>query len=215
MIGILAYGSLIADPGSEIKELTHHVIEDVETPFAVEYARSSNTRSGAPTLVPIENELGKPVKARIIVLTQETDLDTVRNILYRREMHKVGDTSVVYQLPKNITPNTVVIDEIKGFANVETILYTRIGSNIPEITDGDLPDKKKAQKLAELAVGSVTNKTFSKNLDGISYLSDATDSGITTKLTESYKQAILQITDNSSSLAEARLWVARQNGLIL
>ena len=54
MVGILAYGSLIDDPGSEIGEVIADVISDIETPFSVEFARSSSTRSGAPTLIPVE-----------------------------------------------------------------------------------------------------------------------------------------------------------------
>ncbi len=214
MIGILAYGSLITDPGSEIKELAHHTITDIETPFAVEYARTSSTRSGAPTLVPIENEKGIPVKANIFVFTQETDINTIKDILYRREKHMVGDRSVVYQLPKVVTENTIFIEEIKGFRNIETVLYTRIGVNIPQIIDINVPDENKAQLLADLAINSVTSKTFSKNEDGIFYLSSAMESGVITRLTELYKQAILRLTDNSPNLEEARLWAAKQRGVI-
>jgi len=213
-VGILAYGSLIADPGSEINELTHHTIKDVETPFAVEYARSSSTRSGAPTLVPVEDKEGIPVKANIFVLAQEADLNAVKNILYRRERHKVGDASVEYPPPRDVTSNTVIVDEIKGFRNVETVFYTRIGSNIPEITDNDMPDESKAQLLAGLAIDSVTDKTFNKEEDGISYLASAIEAGVITKLTESYKQAIFHSTNNSQNLKEARLWVARQKQMI-
>ena len=53
MIGILAYGSLIDDPGDEIKPLVKQKIEGVETPFAIEFARSSKSRNGAPTLIPV------------------------------------------------------------------------------------------------------------------------------------------------------------------
>jgi len=58
-IGILAYGSLIIDPGPEIGPLIVRRITTV-TPFVVEYARLSRTRGGAPTLVPHSSAL--PVK---------------------------------------------------------------------------------------------------------------------------------------------------------
>jgi hypothetical protein len=65
-IGILAYGSLIADPGSEIGPLIARRIQTV-TPFSVEYARlSGKTRGGAPTVVP--HAAGCPVKAEVLVL---------------------------------------------------------------------------------------------------------------------------------------------------
>ena len=50
-VGILAYGSLIADPGVEIGPLIVRRIETL-TPFSVEFARFSATRGGAPTAVP-------------------------------------------------------------------------------------------------------------------------------------------------------------------
>ncbi len=52
-VGLLAYGSLQSDPGPELSPLIERRITDVLTPFAVEFARSSRTRAGAPTLVPV------------------------------------------------------------------------------------------------------------------------------------------------------------------
>jgi abortive infection Abi-like protein len=214
-IGILAYGSLIADPGSEIQSLTRQTIADIETPFAVEYARTSDTRSGAPTLVPVENEKGIPVKAVIFILNQETDINIAKDILYRREKHEVGDLETVYQFPNAITEDTVIIEQIEGFHNVEMVLYTRIGVNIPQITDNSLPNESKAQVLANLAINSVTRETFSKKEDGIYYLDSAIQNGILTKLTEPYKQAILNLSDNSPNLEEARLRIAERNNIHL
>jgi hypothetical protein len=51
-VGILAFGSIADKPGTELAAATTRRIE-VETPFAVEFARSSRTRAGAPTLVPV------------------------------------------------------------------------------------------------------------------------------------------------------------------
>ncbi len=43
-VGILAYVSLNGDSGEEIERLIAGRISDVETPFAVEFARKSRTR---------------------------------------------------------------------------------------------------------------------------------------------------------------------------
>ena len=51
MVGILAYGSLINDPGEELKKVIVGRIP-CQTPFNVEYARLSVTRDNAPTLIP-------------------------------------------------------------------------------------------------------------------------------------------------------------------
>ena len=45
MIGVLAYGSLITDPGPELAAITLGVTKDVLTPFPVEFARKSRKRS--------------------------------------------------------------------------------------------------------------------------------------------------------------------------
>ena len=66
-VGILAYGSLIDNPGDEIAAATVRTIEEVETPFSVELARSSDGRGGAPTLVPVDKG-GARVRAQIFVL---------------------------------------------------------------------------------------------------------------------------------------------------
>lgn len=57
-IGILAYGSLIKEPGVEIEPL---IVERIptQTPFMVEYARLSQSRGGGPTVIP--HTSGNPV----------------------------------------------------------------------------------------------------------------------------------------------------------
>jgi len=213
MIGILAYGSLIADPGWEIKELTHSTIADVETPFSVEYARTSHTRSGAPTLVPIPDEKGITVKSFIFVLKPNTRIKSAKNILFRREIHQVGNRSKIYIHSNNPRVNKTIVDEIPKFKGIDVVLSTRIGVNLPAIVDEHITDQKKAEQLARLAINSINESTFFTCQDGIHYLNTAMHYGVMTKLTDLYKQAIIRLTDNSPNLEEARLWVARQHGL--
>ncbi|GAA4131236.1 hypothetical protein ACFFTN_26415 [Aminobacter aganoensis] len=61
-VGILAYGSLIGDPGAEIEPAITSRIACL-TPFPVEFARQSRTRKGAPTLVP--SERGASIRAQM------------------------------------------------------------------------------------------------------------------------------------------------------
>jgi hypothetical protein len=82
-IGILAFGSLIQDPGPELEARIVMRIK-TPTPFPVEYARiSGNTRGGAPTLVP--HDSGSPVSAEIFVLDDAVSVDEARNMLWRLE----------------------------------------------------------------------------------------------------------------------------------
>jgi hypothetical protein len=211
MIGILAYGSLIADPGWEIKELTRQTIVDVETPFAVEYARASDTRAGAPTLVPIPDGKGTKVISHLFILKPRTRITSAKNILFRREIHQIGNRDKSYVHSNNPSVNKTIVDEIRRFNKINLVLYTRIGVNLPEIIDDNVTDHDKAERLATLAINSINESTFFTCQDGIHYFNTAMHYGVRTRLTELYKQSILRLTDNSPSLEEARLWVARRN----
>ena len=95
--GIFGFGSLISDPGEELTKATGRR-QDLETPFAVEYGRSSNTRGGAPTLVPVKTG-GAKVKATVFVLKDSISEQEAENILYRRELHKVGSGRAMIHQP--------------------------------------------------------------------------------------------------------------------
>jgi hypothetical protein len=86
-LGILAFGSLIDDPGAEIEAALVGRKLNVPTPFGVEFARSSTKREGAPTLVPLEQG-GAPVLAQII-LVNVTEQEA-KDRLWRREINRVG-----------------------------------------------------------------------------------------------------------------------------
>lgn len=187
-IGIMAYGSLIDDPGDELGPLVTECIADIQTPFSVEFARTSSTRDGAPTLVPVEQG-GLPVEATILVLRDDVPLDHARNKLWRRETGHDGD----YKRPARPTVNTVLVCEISDVAGIDHVLYTRIGANIPSLC---------GETLAELAIASAKADAGSHKRDGISYLLNAKRNGISTPLMGRYEAAILEKT-GASSLEDA------------
>lgn len=189
-IGILAYGSLISDPGEEINNLTIARI-NVITPFNVEFKRSSSTRSYAPTLIPVTNG-GRPVKGVILVLNEQTTIDAAKTILWRRERHS-NDYNEVYSEPSNPTPNKVRVRSLNKFCEVEIVLYTEIGQNISEPVTASL--------LSDLAIRSILSDSGSRKLDGVRYLLNAKKSGIITELSEDYEKEILNKT-NARSLEE-------------
>lgn len=65
-IGILAYGSLINNPGPELEKVIVTIL-DTTTPFGIEYGRKSVKRGGAPTLT-ISRTGGIRANAKILVL---------------------------------------------------------------------------------------------------------------------------------------------------
>ena len=188
-VGILAFGSLIGDPGSEIAPKIVMRIK-TPTPFGVEYGRYSiATRGGAPTLVP--HDAGAPVSGEILVLDDTVTIDEARNMLWRRERRREG-TGETYL--DGTSPNSVLVRQWADSPCVSTVLYT----DFPP--DGKTA-KPAANELATHAIESVKKADTAK--DGITYLLDAMAAGIKTPLTDSYYKEILLQT-KSRSLEEAR-----------
>lgn len=190
-VGIMAYGSLIDEPGAELAPLILRTIRQVTTPFPVEFARKSTSRGDAPTLVP--HATGVAVQAAILVVDASAEKAT--DMLWRRET-RISDVSRRYPGPRPGNPKAVNVVSISDVAGIDVILYTSIGANIDPLT----PDH-----LAELAIASV--KTAKPGMDGISYLMSATANGIVTPLSEAYAAAILAQT-GAADLAAARAQLA-------
>lgn len=161
-IGILAYGSLLTGPG---QDLTPHIIDRIpqETPWPVEYARQSESRGGAPTLV--RHPKGSKVKGQILVLDMKRSDE-----LKAREWLRIREGRTAKQNIKAM--------ELGG---LRLVLYADLPANIPD-------DKLSAESLAEMAIASV-GKLLERN--GVSYLADNIDQGIGTPLTEAYQAAVL------------------------
>lgn len=211
-VAILAYGSLQGDPGRELAPLIERR-EDVLTPFEVEFARSSRSRKGAPTLVPVPDGQGGRVRAQLLVLKPDVDVKTARNLLYRREIHKVGDAELVYyEAVQSRRPGAVLVRDLRDFAGIPVVLYTELKANIPLVRTKKPPEIK-AQNLAQLAVESLTTETYAKGTDGIRYLADAITNGIQTPLTLHYRSAILALAGDAPDLDTARLRLAQERGL--
>jgi len=179
-VGILAYGSLISNPGKEInnEKVLKRIIYGVMTPFHVEFARSSSERGGAPTLVPVTSG-GAHVQGRVF----EMDLPQkeVMNVLYRREINKVGkNCTYKHKSRETATKNTVMIECLTNFAGLDTVFYTKIAANIKQPT---------AEYLACLAIESVAK---ADGRDGITYLINAIKEDIVTPLSQEYKNEILR-----------------------
>jgi len=181
-IGILAYGSLLSDAGEEITRCKKGLIENVKTPFPVEFARSSESRGDAPTLIPVD--VGATVRGNIILV--DASIEEATNMLYRREIHQVGSLKN-YKEPKPEYKNNVRVKALRDFHGIKTVLYTDLSSNIPTVT---------AETLAQLAIVSVARAETGK--DGITYLINAKGFGIRTALSDAYEAEILRMTGAAS-----------------
>jgi hypothetical protein len=171
-VGILAFGSIAEEPGTELAAAVTRRI-GVETPFAVEFARSSRTRDGAPTLVPVSDG-GAHVPATVLVLDDSVTVADAGAMLYRRETRRSHDMGA--------GSRAAWIAELAGFAGTSTCLYTALQPNIQPLT---------ADKLAELALRSAAAPAGAERRDGISYLQQQKLRGIVTPLMPAYEEAVL------------------------
>ncbi|MGQ7846383.1 hypothetical protein ACUNV4_18025 [Granulosicoccus sp. 3-233] len=186
-IGILAYGSLIEDPGIELGPLIVNRVVDVKTPFNIEFARSSRTRDGAPTVVPVVG-FGAAVMGVVLVLDESIDIELARDLLWRRETRSEGSNRH-YRHAKRPVSNQIVVAQVEDFHNVDTVLYTSITSNIPNPTP---------PILARLAINSAAGYAGSMGRDGISYLISLKRQLIETPLMTDYEAEILKLLGASS-----------------
>jgi hypothetical protein len=191
MIAILAFGSLIDDPGTELEGATAER-RPIQTPFSVEFARLSDKRGGAPTLVPVETG-GGTVRASLLVLKDEISLQDAKSMLWRRETDRVG-SGRSYREPHAPTPNTVLVRELEGLEGCDRVLFV-------DFPPAGKLEKPTAVELAEAAVKSARSRSDGR--DGISYLLNAKTSGIVTPLSADYERAILDLT-KTESLEKAR-----------
>jgi len=160
-IGIFAYGSLLTDPGREIGP---HVVDRIqcESPWPVEYARRSETRGGAPTLV--IHPKGSKVKGAILVLD-----------LKRNEEARVCDWLRVRE--GRTSRENVKSMELNG---LKVVLYAHLPANIPD-------EELTPEYLADCALASVPSLL---DRNGIAYLADNIANDIITPLTDAYSSAI-------------------------
>ncbi|MBF1802733.1 hypothetical protein [Alloalcanivorax profundimaris] len=186
-IGILAYGSLIEEPGKEIEPLICERKEGFKTPFSIEFARSSSTRDGAPTVVPVKSG-GCRVNATILVLEAGVDLKKAQDLLWRRETRNEC-TGRHYMPPSKLNSNRMVVENLDNFAGLDVVVYTKLGANIIDLN---------AEKLAGLAIKSAKAKAGRTRKDGISYLLSVKRQGISTPLMQAYESEILRQTGTSS-----------------
>jgi hypothetical protein len=187
-IGILAFGSLITEPGPELEEKLVLRIK-TRTPFGVEYGRySRNTRGGAPTLVP--HEVGSPVAGEILVLHNTVTVEDARDMLWRRERGKVGSGETYTE---GSTADSVLVRQIIDSPYAITLLFT-------DFWPAGKIDMPNPEHLAKHAIKSVKKAACGK--DGITYLTTNIAVGIKTLLTSAYQAEILKQT-NAHSLHEA------------
>jgi hypothetical protein len=192
-LGLLAYGSLLWDPGPELDDVLDlsSAITGVETRFKVEFARSTRTRGGGPTLVPVATG-GAPVVGAIFPFRERLPVPEAQTLVWQRETRR---STGRYDAQRNADhPDKVFVDAHEApHDEFDVVLVVRIRPNI-EPLNGD--------ELATRAILSARTEFGADRKDGISYLIGAKDSGIETPLQADYEAALLRRL-NVTSLSEA------------
>lgn len=183
-ITILAYGSLIWDPGNEIKQHTIAVI-DCFTPFNIEYAQISGTRGSAPTLTKVEGFGGK-TRAKLFVLDYHNnpkEKKRVYSLVCKREGIENEKPWDGYGDP----PAPIFREDILEYSTVFYCAF-KIKKDIESIVKKGLLVKK----LVEWAKKSVKECAKSGKIEknGVRYLINCYKAGIITPLTEAYIQEL-------------------------
>lgn len=121
-VGILAYGSLIEDPGAEIEAARLRTEPNVTTPFKIELARKSQTRGYGPTLVPVAVG-GDHVLAHMIILNEGISESEACDLVWRREIRQIG-TGKRYVPSDHPGENTTVVCGASTQCSTRTSLRT-------------------------------------------------------------------------------------------
>lgn len=125
-LGILAFGSLIWAPESELDAIVSHRISNVKTPFKVEFARKSTSRGYGPTLIRVE-EGGAEVNGMILVLKDDITAEQATEVVKKRE-------------------RGAPVSRLRDFNGINVVLYADPQPNIENLSP---------RVLAELAINSV------------------------------------------------------------
>jgi len=191
-VAILAYGSLVADPGEELAPLIDER-RPCTTPFAVEFARLSPYRDHAPVLTVVAEGEGDPVDGTLLVMKAGTSVERVTRRLWRRETHQVGSG----KLPLGADRHHIRL--ITDLDAIDATLYWQTEANYP---------RPEAAGLARRAIESARGEAGQARKDGISYLAQVVEAGIRTRLTDAYVAALLA--ETSTDTLEAAWQAARQ-----
>ncbi|MBU4502272.1 MAG: hypothetical protein KKA79_06755 [Nanoarchaeota archaeon] len=177
-IAILAYGSLIWEPGEEIKQ---HIIAVVDciTPFNVEYAqRSYKSRGGAPTLTKISG-IGNKTRAKLLVLDYHNTIEgkkKVYSLICQRENTPKKEWNDEAEPPKPIY--------ITNLEDYDSVFYCAFkGEPENTITSENLVNWAKESVIACNKEGKIEN-------NGVRYLINCYKNGVVTPLTEEYIQKL-------------------------
>lgn len=184
--GILAYGSLLSELGDALDQLLVDWLNDVKTPFRVEFSRACSCRDNAPTLAPVESG-GAHVHGAILTVAPSVSEKTVKDALWRRETREQRRSDSTSPESRDLLIHRA--PSLEETYKLERIFYAHLKANI---------DPRTPAHLADLAIESARSEAGQRSEDGIAYLMVIKENGLSTPLLDSYEQEILRKTQTSS-----------------
>lgn len=179
-MAILAYGSLLSEPGEELAGLLGEQIDDMETPFPIELARACSCRDRAPTLAPVERG-GASVRGALLLASPSASESALIDALWRRETRTERRDEETSPDGKDLLIRRAQsLEEAHG---LKRVFYAHLKANI---------DDRRPEHLAEMAIESARAEAGQRREDGIAYLIDLKAEGISTPLLPAYENEILR-----------------------
>ena len=182
-IAILAYGSLLDEPGPELAAVVVGRVP-CRTPFPVEYGRASQRWGGGPVLVP--HPAGGLVEGSLLLLSDAVPLGAAVDLLAEREGLPSGRGVVQVEAP----------------GEPRLVLTASLPRNLPR---PDMTPAALARRAARSAGSGPRN--------GVAYLRRAIASGVVTPRTADYAREVLALAGaDTLEEAERRLVACADRG---
>lgn len=197
-IGILAYGSLLSDPGARLTGLIEKRLDGVQTPFPVELARACSCRDHAPTLAPV-NAGGARVRGALLLARPSVSETTLTDALWQRETRTERRDEATTPETKDLLIRRA--RPLEEEHNLRRVFYAHLKANI---------DDRRPGRLAELAIESARSDAGRRREDGIAYLIDLKAEGVTTPLMPAYEEELLRRV-GAATLEDAREQLVRED----
>lgn len=184
----------------------------VATPFGVEFAAVSAQYGGGPVLAALPEGQGAPVRAQLYGFHPiVSDDDGVYALLYNSILRPeaAAARAVALQGGWGLAGEIKTLRYLEG---INVVYYVERPASLAFVGDAALSPAEKAERLAQLARGSLSAESYRSGRDGISYLAHVMAAGIETPLTPLYAAAVLRLAPGAQSLEEVRTALAPQNG---
>lgn len=206
-LGAVLCGTLLTTPHPTFAQLQWPETPPRTISQPAEYAYTNPAAAGAPLLLLLSSSAYAAVNLPVMAVHPATlEDDLLAALIQQAAMERPPVATPEPPQQKQIHAGWAYLNDVCG---LRYVLYHQQEPTLPFVLDTTIPIAERAERLAQLAIASVTAETYRAGTDGIRYLATAMQLSIETPLTPHYEQAILRLT-SAADLEEARDWVLAQ-----